>query len=237
MLGRAHNWSLPFATCRLSSTQSDWSLHLYCALCVGRCCTCPPHTSSWDHQAGTPTPGSQRKRSQEPPAQLMARRDRPDLRQVWMRSAKSTLLHGPGVWDSSGVLPPTLARGNIPWGWKHGATYPPQKHLLPLTWTCPFEHAALTLHFSFFFFVIRSGWFLHPPEKGEDMQVRWTGWPATAETGQLWLSVNKFQIFLNNTCKKHCRFGQIHPRPDTSIQLCVMLASSFIMLSSSKITF
>lgn len=143
--------SLPLAPCRFPSTQSNWSLHLYSALCAGQCCTCPPHTPSWGHTAGTPTSDSQRKLSGcHRSHQLSLWQGGIGLRQVWMRSGKSTLLYRPGVHDSSGVLPPTLARGNIPWGWKHGAIYCPQKHLLPLN-TCPFNRAALTLHFSLFF--------------------------------------------------------------------------------------
>lgn len=152
MLGKVHNWSLPLAICKLLSTQSNWSLHFYDALCVGRWCTCLPHTSSWGHPAGTPTPDSQRKQSQGVTGAMTSVYSKEG--QAWGSygwGVAKVPLYGPEVRDSSRVLPPTLARGNIPWGWKHGATYSPQKHLLPLTWTCPFDHAALTLYFSFFF--------------------------------------------------------------------------------------
>lgn len=98
---------------------------LRCPVC--QCCTCLPHTSPWDHPAGTPTPESQRKRLQGVTgAQFMARKDRPEAGME--RSGKSTLPNGPGVWGSSGVVPLFMSRGNILWRWKHGTTYSPQKN-------------------------------------------------------------------------------------------------------------
>lgn len=43
---------------------TNWSLHLYGALCVSQCCTCLLHTSSWGHPVGTLAPGSHKRQSQ-----------------------------------------------------------------------------------------------------------------------------------------------------------------------------
>lgn len=64
---------------------------------VCQCCTCLPHTSSWDHSPGTPTPDSQRKQSQE----LSLWQGGTGLREVWIGIAKVPFPKGHGdhsVW-------------------------------------------------------------------------------------------------------------------------------------------
>lgn len=212
MLGKVHNWLLPSATRKLLSTQSNWSLHFYDALCVCRWCPCLPHTSSWGHPAGIPTPASQRKQSQSVTGAMNSVYSKEGW--AWGTygwEVAKVPLYEPGVQDSSGVLPLTFARGNIPWGWKHGDTYSPQKHSLPLTWTCPFDHAALTLYFSSFFWWEEAACSFIPPANGEDMEVRCSDWPASPETGQLWLSVNKSQIFWTTPARNTTGSGKFTP--------------------------
>lgn len=148
-----------------------------------------------------------------------------------MRSGKSALPCGPGVQDSSGVHLPTSARRSI----ATAASYPSHEKTCCL-WpelACIFYHATLIF---FFFFVRRSCWFLHPPEKMEDNGGQLERMTCIPKNRPVLIPCQQIPDLPNHTCEKCHRFGQIHPTSDTSIQLHVMLTSTFIMLISSKIT-
>lgn len=133
----------------------------------------------------------------------------------------------------------TTALGYLQWPWPEetGATYAPHGNTSRLSpeLTHPFYHATLTLHFSLFFgekklLVSSSPW----EWGGHGGQLK--GMTCIPRDRPALTPCQQISDLPNHACKKRCRFGQIHPTFDTLIQLCVTLASTFIMLISSKVT-